>query len=1779
MNTKKKSIFVVMLTVLFAILIGCAFILPEQKAKAYAPSSSTAIDLTLADYEKRTDGKAINPLGLSKLFDVLTGVQNSKLSDVTALGDMDASQLNSNGLVVNFGGRQWNGVYFTHNTDGDPILTLWLADNSEVQANYGYNAGTAASSAVPTCSYPSDMYSTSQIRVETLNAGGDAGGLTYATGFEDCSGTVITDRKQNPFAAFTLSSNVIGNKSLTKYIEVPNNIAYQQDENFVDVCNAQLVRWVLANDALSIPKATTQYNNARWATKSGITYNYSGVATGSASDDAVNPYVDSSRYTEWGGDYLWLPSITETGYYDSATVYSYGLWNITQDQRQTSGGETWTRSGWPGDCRYAVQLNANGSFEDRAGGRRTHTSLYVRPALHLNLSEMEDGAITNPADVTTERVDNSTKTIAYDGTVKSLDKVLPEWYLNCEDFFNEFADITYNYKNTGDTTAFDSSNPGIVTAATNVINAGRYEITITLKSNSPFTWFDSSGAAVTKKKVILTIQQKEVKFDYRLFDTSGGGSTILAGTSVDYTSDATKTYAVKPYSSTETIPSGTTSLFPDWKMEYEGTANDGTVYAKSTIVPTLAGSYKATLTDLNAATSNYLLKGSTTVYNYTVDKAEVNLPSFSDDKTYNASAQDFTLSDYDTDILKIAGISVGAVTLTANGTGTQYKSADNYFVVDYDATDKKLSAMNSAEYTVTFDLVDTNNYTWSSAVATGAKTKTFTIDKKELVIKFLSPLSNNQNFNLKTNTKGNLTAEYTDGAETPDGGSIEEPQLILSYVFTNGTITGGKTQAGSTCRIEDFSLDISTLKGDGNVFSVGTYTLTFELAPDTAAAVNKNYKLGTSATQALTVTAGEASIDDIEIVYNTVRGENDGDANAAIPAAGLTYVYDKTYGATEYKIYLDFSGIDYLDYANGTSSLTYDYADGTHTINKAGTVTVTAVIKPKDTNHSLPATYDVTATNKFKSYTNNNDGTATVTFEIVINKAVATVAGSEIPLMYQREGSTDVVTYDPKKPPVYNGKPVTITLGSSALFPDTVKSVVFDDAVIRQTTAGDYTIRATVTLSDNYVTATGASTMIVNIPWSIAKEQIDLVWSNIVYADDYFNDSSLAHLQITLLTLTDVQKDNVDYEFYKEEADGTISSVPMTEAQIKALCTNERFTETTPTYIYVKAVLTTDGAKKYQLEDDETKNPKRLRLGGNMTQINLTVSDLINDFEYGSELDVTKLFTLKNNETNDVWDSDYYDITVRKDGELLCSLADFKPSEADAGEYTFVIDIKPEYADSYVLDRSNKVSFVINAKEVELPTLSEIIFSGEYINVEDYLGGSWEQIKSLVTLSGDYKDKRNVSAGGYIMLLELDGNYRWAYPDAASAVKALLGRSAADVEITAVSDNIASMKWNITPIVLDTTSLWNKSANGATLNLPDAVNKLVNAETLSVGYKYYDDAGQYIAEPELKGGKSFRVEAIFGGIDADMSNVVFLTGDGNFSATSERISYTVPQSGAAAALGAVKDFMTKTFLGLPYWVWALIALAVIILLIIIIVVACKRRKSKEERAEAKARKEEEKARREEERQLQREKLEAERELAKAKQEAELEKIRMQAGMGMAGVGMASMAMQQPVQQSIPQQMPQQQQMPQYIPMPMPQYPPQAAAQPSLNMAEVNAIAEAKAAQAIAEAKAAQAEARAAEAIAEAKAAQAVAGISPWHGGQNYGYTNQPQPFMQMQNQQQQPIVIVVDSDGQVKSVQSINQPQQPMIQPILIAANADSAKFTQKPAEIPHTTEESNSSS
>ncbi|MDE7264997.1 MAG: bacterial Ig-like domain-containing protein, partial [Clostridia bacterium] len=360
--------------------------------------------------------------------------------------------------------------------------------------------------------------------------------------------------------------------------------------------------------------------------------------------------------------------------------------------------------------------------------------------------------------------------------------------------------------------------------------------------------------------------------------------------------------------------------------------------------------------------------------------------------------------------------------------------------------------------------------------------------------------------------------------------------------------------------------------------------------------------------------------------------------------------------------------------------------------------------------------------------------------------------------------------------------------------------------------------------------------------------------------------------------------------------------------------------------------------------------------------------------------------------------------------------------EISADDYTLTGTLKSGTTSTITVKYQGKsTTFTVEVAEsvddslktpIPVPDLKEISYSGSEI---DILQG-WAHT-ALVDIVGN----KYTAAGSYTLVLVIKDadTYKWDTSDLTpvALAKALAKYALAEeFEGYEIDGDTLTAEWKIAPAVLKGT--WNSSG---TL---DVVSSSYKGSTDGLfAYKYYDKDGNEVTELVI--GASYKVVAEL----IDTNNFVLDSETAQLTSAPHEFTASLPAaSGLAAVWNNVKNFMTKSAAGLPIWCWLLIALAVLILLIIIIAVACKRRKNKEEREEAKARKEEERQRkeeerqrREEERQMQREKLEAERELAKAKQEAELEKIRAQAGMGMAGAGMAGMAGTAMQQQQPPQQ--------------------------------------------------------------------------------------------------------------------------------------------------------------
>ena len=337
-------------------------------------------DILLEGYADRTDGKVFNGESMAALYEKLTGKTGAEIGDVDALGTLTAADIRAkNGnkdIVLTMDGQKWTVTHLTKDNSGNTIATLWQATESTTHTwNPWYDGAT-------TYAYPSNMYSTSFVRADALNSGGNG----YVATKGDTILTKVAQKADHKYARLTMPS-VKG--SLTSFIVKPSAVAYQGNQNNNVGGTIGNINYTLPNEAYGTPSGTVKWYNA-----SGKNMNYSG----------------KSGYADWKDDYIWLPSATETGVSETTN----GIWALSDNQRSNST-TSWLRSGWGG--AYAYYLTMAGNLIDKTN---TKNSYAVRPALHLNLDSaaQHSGAVAlaEPTDVSVE----------YKGTTLTLDDVADE---------------------------------------------------------------------------------------------------------------------------------------------------------------------------------------------------------------------------------------------------------------------------------------------------------------------------------------------------------------------------------------------------------------------------------------------------------------------------------------------------------------------------------------------------------------------------------------------------------------------------------------------------------------------------------------------------------------------------------------------------------------------------------------------------------------------------------------------------------------------------------------------------------------------------------------------------------------------------------------------------------------------------------------------------------------------------------------------------------------------------------------------------------------------------------------------------------------------------------------------------------------------------------------------------------------------------------------------------------------------------------------------------------
>ncbi len=558
--------------IIVAVLLCCCFISFNNINDVFAFTTTNITsgavdvgDILLEGYADRSDGKVFNKDTMSMLYAKLTGKSGAEIGDVDALGTLTAKQIRAkNGnkdIVMNMDGQQWTVTHLTKDRSGNTIVTLWKASES---ITHTWNPWADN---VTTYAYPSNMYSTSFLRAYALNSGGNG----YVATKGATTLTKVAQKADHKYARLTMPS-VKG--SLTDFIVTPAQVAYQETENNTVGGNIGSTGYTLPNEAYGTPSGTV-----KWYVGSGRNMDYSG----------------KSGYADWKDDYIWLPSLTETGRDETTN----GIWALSNNQRSNSSA-SWLRSSRHNYANFAYYLTMPGSS---ANTKSVTDSFAVRPALHLNLDMAAEhsglGSLTEPKDVSVE----------YKGTALTLDDVADEqkkW------FKPDKVNITYD----GD-----------------IKDVGTYKIKAEIKAElaeeglkfkgTPDT---SAGESDTVRYFNFTVTKKKIGITAAL--DSGGLPTVTLKNAGDVYSGDTGDRA------------------PKFGFTYTGNGYN------SDMPPTAVGTYTATAKITNECNYQIDTANSTISVIYKVDKKSVAKPVLSGQvsKQYSGVAQSFTLQGVTADV-------------------------------------------------------------------------------------------------------------------------------------------------------------------------------------------------------------------------------------------------------------------------------------------------------------------------------------------------------------------------------------------------------------------------------------------------------------------------------------------------------------------------------------------------------------------------------------------------------------------------------------------------------------------------------------------------------------------------------------------------------------------------------------------------------------------------------------------------------------------------------------------------------------------------------------------------------------------------------------------------------------------------------------------------------------------------------------------------------------------------------------------------------------------------
>ena len=642
-ETRARILYATLIVFLSVLLLFAgAFSMLGKKSEAYSTLPEGTIDNLYDETNGVFKADNLNTLatqaGYTNFVDMVNDAEAGTIKTAAdfgeatvKLGSYPTRQGGSNELI-------WMPVYLSKDDDGNAILTLWLAttetaNTSSFQEVSSYSDGTESYRSMgghlvsytengQTNNIECNTYDGSYIRHVMLN-----GDLNYAQDF----GAAITDNTNHRHYSVASQGKLINPPAvsdLTKFLQ------FQSGGTFEDyIVKPSKVGWQMSENG---------YRN-----------------------DPSASYIQGGQesYTKhWVNDNIWLPSGSE--------VQANKLWQLTQNQRKYSMS-TWMRSA-PLNDHTADTLDSTGGYQNNSGDGHVFNSRAVRPAFHLNISN-----------INIVKVPEVTSTLTYDRTEQS---VVFDSNFDCTKM--EITGISRTggtlYAAPSYTNVADGSPAGTMPEI-KVTDAGEYEITLKSKpvdSDPAEYWlFSDSGTNTTTVKFTV----KKAKLDIPGMGTKskeydGTTQTFTATNYITQSVTVTPAYPVDPMTVTVSKTGG-------W-----GAGESATVTAKSDRSVDLgvknAGEYKASFEIADEA--NYEWSDGTNTakeIDFAITKKKLTVSYETDPAggTLSWAADDTTTATF-----KISGISVGdnvilqakitkdedatfsvAVTLTDKGDGTQ----------------------------------------------------------------------------------------------------------------------------------------------------------------------------------------------------------------------------------------------------------------------------------------------------------------------------------------------------------------------------------------------------------------------------------------------------------------------------------------------------------------------------------------------------------------------------------------------------------------------------------------------------------------------------------------------------------------------------------------------------------------------------------------------------------------------------------------------------------------------------------------------------------------------------------------------------------------------------------------------------------------------------------------------------------------------------------------------------------------------------------------------------